>query len=271
MPRPAADRRAEALRRLLLVVVTDRGRCRGALVKSCEAAVRGGATAVLLRDLELPRGDRRRLARALRATTRAAGAALLVHSDAALARAVDADGVHLDSRADAAALSAARRAAGPGRLVGVSAHSRAEVLRAARGGADYAFVGPVSATPSHPGAPGIGWRAFAIAAEGARIPVLPIGGMDADAPPGRAAAIGAILGAPDPAKAAASMLRALAGPPPKRGPRPLLDERSLVGRFLRAIGRSPGLALGPGDDAVVLRDGGLAAATDMTVEGVHYR
>ena len=271
MPRPAAERRAEALRRLLLVAVTDRGRCRGDLAESCEAAVRGGATAVLLRDRDLPRGERRRLARVLRASTRAAGAALLVHSDAALAREVDADGVHLDSRADAAAIRAARRDAGPGRIVGVSTHSRAEVLRAARGGADYAFLGPVAATASHPGESGIGWRWFAVAAGGSPIPVLPIGGVDEHAPAGRAAAIGAILGARDPAKGAAMILRALAGAPPKRGPRPLLDERSLVERFLRAIGPSPGLALGPGDDAVVLRDGGLAVATDMTVEGVHYR
>ncbi len=53
----------EALRRLLLVVVTDRRRCRGDLVEACAAALRGGATAVLLRDLDLPARERRSLAR----------------------------------------------------------------------------------------------------------------------------------------------------------------------------------------------------------------
>jgi len=262
MPRRSAERRAEALRRLLLVVVTDRGRCRGALVDACAAAVRGGATAVLLRDRDLPRRERARIARALRRVTRDLGAAFLVHGDADLAREAGADGVHFS------AAEGARRV--PGLLVGVSCHSGAEVRRAARAGADYALLGPVERTESHPGTRPLGWPAFRRVAAVAGMPVLPIGGVTARSPADRAAAIGALLGPRDPERAAATLVRRLAGGPARSARLPRDGERALVEGFLRAVGPSPGLALGPGDDAVVLRDGGLAAATDLTVEGVHY-
>lgn len=50
-----------------------------------------------------------------------------------------------------------------------------------------------------------------------------------------------------------------------------MDEKALVAR-LAAVGWTdgPDVLLGPGDDAAVLR-GGLAASTDLSVEGVHFR
>ena len=50
-----------------------------------------------------------------------------------------------------------------------------------------------------------------------------------------------------------------------------MSENELVGRLVAAGWKgSRDVALGPGDDAAVLR-GGLVASTDMTVEGVHFR
>jgi thiamine-monophosphate kinase len=281
MPRRNADRRAAALRNLLLVVVTDRGRCRGDLVASCEAAVRGGATAILLRDKDLPRAERRALARRLKSITVRYNATFLVHTDAALAREVDADGVHLDSKAGPAEVAAARRVVGPGRLVGVSTHSAREVRGAAEEGVDYAFLGPIGASRSHPVGAVLGWRRFALAAGWARIPLVAIGGLGpASLGPAahprsarlRVAAVDSVLAVRDPAGAAGTMLAALAeGASPGRGPpQPGEDERGVVGFFLDRLGANPDLALGPGDDAVVLRRGGLAVSTDLTVEGVHY-
>lgn len=60
---------------------------------------------------------------------------------------------------------------------GVSCHSRDELEAALALGADYAFLGPVRATESHPGEPGMGWEAFARAVEGLPLPVYAIGGM----------------------------------------------------------------------------------------------
>lgn len=280
MPRQRDDRREGALRDLLLVVVTDRKRCRGGLVESCEAALRGGATAVLLRDRDLSRAGRGDLARRLRSITKRYTASLLVHTDAALAREVDADGVHLDSQAGPAEIAAARRVVGRSRLVGVSTHSPEEVRHAEKAGADYAFLGPVARTRSHRSRGGIGWVPFYLCERKAGIPVLAIGGVSPtslraagfpeDAP--RVAAVDVFLAAADPSAAAGAMAGVLSSfarrdrnPPPSRS-----DERALVASFLQSMGRISALRLGPGDDAVVLRKGGTAMALDLTVEGVHY-
>jgi 8-oxo-dGTP diphosphatase len=83
-----------------------------------------------------------------------------------------AHGVHLT----AAAL--AKADARPGeRIVGASCHTRAELEKAAALGLDYALAGPVKPTASHPGAPGIGWDAFAVLVAGLPMPVYAIGGL----------------------------------------------------------------------------------------------
>jgi 8-oxo-dGTP diphosphatase len=42
---------------------------------------------------------------------------------------------------------------------------------------DFAVLGPVKPTPTHPGAATLGWDGFARIARGASIPVYAIGGM----------------------------------------------------------------------------------------------
>jgi 8-oxo-dGTP diphosphatase len=44
-------------------------------------------------------------------------------------------------------------------------------------GADFAVLGPVQATPSHPGASPLGWRKFREIVDGAAIPVYALGGI----------------------------------------------------------------------------------------------
>jgi thiamine-monophosphate kinase len=284
MPPRRADRRAEALRNLLLVVVTDRKRCRGDLVASCEAALRGGATAVLLRDKDLPRSRRRALARRLKSITTRYTASLFVHTDAALAREVDADGVHLDSKAGPAEIRAARRVVGRGRLVGVSTHSVADVRRAGAAKVDYVFLGPAAETRSHPSRTVLGTKALRGARRREGPVVVAIGGLTplivsalADRlGEVRAAVIGAVLGEKDPVAAAGALLIGLrAGVGGKNSADITRSwERQLVDYLItRVLGRPEILALGPGDDAAVLgaRGGRMAVAMDLTVEGVHYK
>jgi len=275
MPRRSAEQA------LLLVAVTDRKRCRGDLVAACEAAVRGGATAVLLRDTDLPKARRRALARKLRSITERYGATLIVHTDVALALAVGADGVHFS------AADGARRV--KGLLVGVSCHSVEEILEGERAGADYAFFGPVHATRSHPGQEGFGVPKYYEAREGCGIPVVAIGGMTTlgafmiGSHPDRlltveetplTAAVDALVGAEDPVAAASDFLGSLTLM--QRGEWLLKEkcgERQLIRWIVRQLGKPRVLRLGPGDDAAVLETGGspIAISTDLTVEKVHYR
>jgi 8-oxo-dGTP diphosphatase len=98
------------------------------------------------------------------------GAPVVVNSDCG--HFAQAHGVHLS----AAAL--ARTTERPvERLVGASCHTRAELEKAAALGLDYVVAGPVKPTPSHPGAPGIGWDAFAVLVQGLPMPVYAIGGL----------------------------------------------------------------------------------------------
>ncbi|MFC4201726.1 thiamine phosphate synthase [Candidimonas humi] len=65
----------------------------------------------------------------------------------------------------------------PDRLLGMSAHDAADLTLARELGADFAVLGHVLDTPSHPGEPGMGWERYAELAGGAGLPVLAIGGQ----------------------------------------------------------------------------------------------
>jgi 8-oxo-dGTP diphosphatase len=62
-------------------------------------------------------------------------------------------------------------------LVAASCHTRAELEHAAALGLDFAVLGPVQPTASHPDQPGIGWPAFARLIEDLPLPVFALGGM----------------------------------------------------------------------------------------------
>ncbi|NGX15234.1 Nudix family hydrolase [Wenzhouxiangella sp. XN24] len=106
----------------------------------------------------------------------AALAPLLLEPPAALrARLGDAiAGLHVPARS-LAGLSA--RPVPASLWFGASCHDAAELEAARSAGADYAFLGPVQPTASHPGAPGIGWPAFTAAVEPLAMPVYAIGGL----------------------------------------------------------------------------------------------
>jgi 8-oxo-dGTP diphosphatase len=103
------------------------------------------------------------------------GAKVLLNGDEALACELGLDGVHWTS---------ARLAQSPrrpdGMLVGASCHSAAELAQAARLNCSFAVLGPVFATPTHPGVATLGWDGFAREIAGARVPVYALGGLTPD-------------------------------------------------------------------------------------------
>ncbi|MGE0355596.1 MAG: Nudix family hydrolase [Burkholderiales bacterium] len=107
------------------------------------------------------------------------GAIVVVNSDCG--RWPQADGVHLTARA---LMSAEARPAG--RVVGASCHDAAELAKAVALGLDYAVVGPVKPTASHPGAVPMGWAGFAALVKDCPLPAYGIGGLTrADLPEAR--------------------------------------------------------------------------------------
>ena len=132
-------------------------------------------TAIQLREKDLARDGLIRLGRTLRS---AFDGVLIVNGDLEAAVACDADGVHLPSDAPWREVGACVRRRGL--LLGVSTHSLAELEAASEAGAHYALFGPVFDTPEK--------RRFGQAqglerlrrAVSVGLPVLAVGGVDAD-------------------------------------------------------------------------------------------
>ena len=160
-----------------LYLVTDRQQTGGRpLVPLVEEAVRGGLRAVQVRERDLATRELLGLARELCATMHGQGGLVLINDRVDLALALGADGVHL--RADSLPVAVARRLLGSDRLIGVSAHSTDEVVRAESDGADFAVLGPIYETPSkHQYGKPIGLRPLEEASRRCRIPVFAIGGI----------------------------------------------------------------------------------------------
>jgi len=150
-----------------------------AFLQRLDAALAGGLKLVQFREPGWPQGpDDDSLYDVLLEVLercRAAGARLLVNSVHPMAWWFDADGTHL--RAEDAAVLQSRPALADGMLVGVSAHTQAEVQHAGKIGADFAVLGAVLETPSHPGEPGLGWAGFAEGIRDAGLPVFALGGQ----------------------------------------------------------------------------------------------
>ncbi|KXB29155.1 DNA mismatch repair protein MutT [Dechloromonas denitrificans] len=139
-----------------------------------EEALDNGLRLIQVRDKGWPPAERLWFAETVTRIARQRQALVLINDSEEIARQVGADGVHL---------SAARLASCSSRpdfaWVGASCHSAAEIARAGELGLDYALLGPVLPTATHPAARGLGWEGFSAAATGNTIPVFALGGMQA--------------------------------------------------------------------------------------------
>ncbi len=155
-----------------------------AFLHRLDAALAHGLRLVQLREPAWPEGpDAASLHAALGAVMQRchdAGARVLVNSAHPRGWWTEADGVHLRT-ADAAALAgqeaALRASLRPHGLIGVSTHDREEVTVARELGADFIVAGPVAATASHPGEPGVGWDGFEAIIADAGVPAYALGGQ----------------------------------------------------------------------------------------------
>ena len=107
------------------------------------------------------------------ARCRSAGAEVLVNGDAELAR-IHGVGLHLRA-SQLRALG--RRPLPDDCLLAASCHDLEEVRMAEGLGCQFAVVGAVKPTASHPGAGGMGWDGFAALREHVSLPLYAIGGL----------------------------------------------------------------------------------------------
>ncbi|WP_313440076.1 Nudix family hydrolase [Stenotrophomonas sp.] len=102
------------------------------------------------------------------------GVQWLLSRDIELARALGV-GVHLGSEQ---VLALQERPLPAGQLVAASCHDLPQLQAAQRLGCDFAVLGPVQATASHPGATPLGWDAFAALRAQVSLPIYALGGLD---------------------------------------------------------------------------------------------
>ena len=182
------------------------------------AALRGGADLIQLRDKEVSDDELVEAAGAFRGAADEHGALFTLNDRPDLAAACDADGVHVGQ--EDAAVAAAREAAGPAALIGVSTHSedqiRAACLADGAQRPDSISVGPVWETPTKEGRPATGLGLIEFAAANATVPWFAIGGVDAGnigevvaAGAQRVVVVRAIRDASDPESAARGLRAAL--------------------------------------------------------------
>lgn len=111
------------------------------LLDILKQAAEGGARLFQYRNKTASMLMAYREAAALRRAAQEAGAIFLVNDRCDLALAVEADGVHLGQQD--LPIKMARAILGAGKLIGVSAHTDAQVRAATQTGADYLGFGPI--------------------------------------------------------------------------------------------------------------------------------
>ena len=195
---------------LKLYAITDDG---PNLIERVRLALEGGATCIQHRAKGASFEDAKADALAIQALCREAGVPFIVNDSLELALAIGADGLHV-GQSDTAAREA-RRALGPDAILGVSASTVAEAVRAERDGADYLGVGAVFPTSTKLDATCVTHTALRAICGAAEIPAVAIGGIHAGnllqlehSGIAGVSVVSAVFGAPD-VKAAAHELKTL--------------------------------------------------------------
>jgi thiamine-phosphate pyrophosphorylase len=147
-------------------------------VEIVEAAVRGGATMIQLREKETPRDEIVRLGKAVLEVTRRYGALLIINDHPNVAKEIGADGAHV-GREDPS-VAETRALLGPQAIIGASCYGDvARAVAAEREGADYvAFGTPFPSPTKNTKRTDIAIGIFQEAKRLVHVPVFAIGGIN---------------------------------------------------------------------------------------------
>ena len=133
--------------KLTLYLITDPHLCaRFGVEQTVDAAVKGGATMVQLRDKHASTEERVALASRLKPICTSHGAVLVINDDVEAAHISDVDGVHIGQGDLDVAL--ARQTIGPDKIVGLSVETVTAARQVSDGLVDYVGISPVYATPT---------------------------------------------------------------------------------------------------------------------------
>ena len=161
---------------LSVYLVTDRHCLRGRdFYAAIEEALKAGVTLLQLREKDASFQELLEEGRKVQALCRKYQVPFLIDDQVEVARALDADGVHLGQEDEA--IERARAVLDREKIIGISAHNVEEALEAQKKGADYLGVGALYPTGSKKDASVLAPGVFRQVVEAVRIPVVGIGGI----------------------------------------------------------------------------------------------
>ncbi|MDX8404322.1 MAG: thiamine phosphate synthase [Mariprofundaceae bacterium] len=143
-----------------------------------DAALSGGVDAVLVREKQMDSARLLAFASALRELTEIYQAKLIIHTQADVAKAIRADGVHLSSLEMNQIPVIRKWLDREGIALSTACHNEIELEFASNFGADFVFLSPVFPTQSHPDEEPLGITKFRELASDPPIPVIALGGID---------------------------------------------------------------------------------------------
>jgi thiamine-phosphate pyrophosphorylase len=197
-----------------LLLITDSRQTNLPLDILLQRVLEAGCRWISLREKHLPPPGRLRLLNQAMELGAPVGAMIGIHGDIEAAAKTGAKHVHLPASGDPVM---ARDLLGTGTLIGVSAHTPAEIETAQSLGADYCTFSPIFPSPSKPGyGPALGIEALLAVSARVSIPVIALGGVEASstaaclgAGAAGIAVMGGIMSAQDPHLATRRYLEAL--------------------------------------------------------------
>lgn len=161
---------------LLLYAITDRHWLRGRSLKQVvRESLDGGVTFLQLREKELEDSAFLAEAKELQTLCREYHVPFIVNDNVEIALRMDADGVHVGQSDMEAGM--VREKIGPDKILGVSAQTVEQAIRAEAQGADYLGVGAVFRTGSKADADDVSYETLKAICDAVAIPVVAIGGI----------------------------------------------------------------------------------------------
>ena len=195
-----------------LYLCTDRRLMSSSTIEeNVECALKGGVTAVQLREKECSSREFLELALRVKGLTSRYGVPLIINDRVDIALAVGADGVHVGQ--DDLPCRTVRQISGPDMLIGVSVSALDEAIRAEQDGADYLGVGAMFPTGTKTDAEVITVDLLKEIRKAVSIPIVIIGGINMNTAPqfkgldiDGIAVVSAIVAQPDVEAAARGLL-----------------------------------------------------------------
>lgn len=164
---------------MVLYAITDRTWLgEKSLAEYVEEAIQGGATFIQLREKNLNFNEFLSVADDVKKVTDKYKIPFVINDNVDVAVKINADGVHIGQSDEE--IKEARKKLGINKIIGMSAHSVEEALKAEKNGADYIGVGAVFNTLTKSDANYVDFETLKNICYSVNIPVVAIGGINED-------------------------------------------------------------------------------------------